>query len=123
MDDLDGQEHFIDLPALPEVGTMMTVRKERAYGVQTDYIDHHTVIGWTRAGVEEHPDSGCAVVISNGQEGFKRMSMGPANAGKKMIEACGSRKDEIILDEQGEADFPVNAGSVAVWVFDRPSAE
>ncbi|MFN4315646.1 MAG: alpha-amylase [Chitinophagaceae bacterium] len=123
VDNSEGQEHFIDLPALPVVGTMMTVRKERAYGVQTDYIDHHTVIGWTRAGVEEYPHSGCAVVISNGQEGFKRMSMGPANAGKKMIEACGSRQEEIILDEHGEADFHVNAGSVSVWIFDRPSAE
>lgn len=117
VDHADGQEHFIDLPAVPCVSTMMTVRKDRAYGTQSDYIDHPSVIGWTRAGTEEHPNSGCAVVITNGQEGFKRMSLGPLHAGKKMVEACGFRQDEIILDENGEADFPVNAGSVAVWIF------
>ena len=48
--------------------TLVNLRKEKAYGVQTDYFDNPNFIGWTRAGDEEHQKSGLAVVISNAGE-------------------------------------------------------
>jgi alpha-amylase len=123
VDNASGQEQFIDLPALSCVATMMKVRKNLAYGLQKDYLDHPSTIGWTREGTGEKDNSGCAVVIANGQEGAKRMNMGKQHAGRKMIECCGHRNEQITLDENGEADFPVNGGSVSVWIFEGASLD
>jgi alpha-amylase len=118
VDNTTGKEEYIELAPLSCVETMMKVRKKLAYGKQTDYLDHSSTIGWTREGVGERENSGCAVVITNGQEGFKHMRMGTQHAGRTMIEVCGHRHEKVILNENGEADFPVNAGSVSVWVFE-----
>ena len=37
---------------------MVKLRKKYAYGVQHDYFDHPDVVGFTREGDAEHPDSG-----------------------------------------------------------------
>lgn len=54
---------------------LLKVRKYFAYGKQTDYFDHYNVIGWTREGSFEHPDSGLAVVMSDGDRGYKQMNV------------------------------------------------
>ncbi|WP_053363273.1 alpha-amylase [Bacillus sp. FJAT-27251] len=96
---------------------LLEARFHKAYGEQTDYFDHPNVIGWVRHGVEEIGHSGCAVVISNGDEGEKKMFVGEAKAGESWIDLTGSRKEQITIDEDGYADFPVNGSSVSVWAF------
>lgn len=94
---------------------LLTLRKNHAYGEEVDYFDHPNTIGWTRLGSKEHPD-GIAVIMTNGDEGFKKMSMGALNADSTFIDYLGNHPDEVQLDENGEADFPVKAGSVSVWI-------
>lgn len=121
VDNTTGTEQYIELSPLDCVETMIKVRKLLAYGKQTDYFDHPSTVGWTREGVEDRENSGCAVVITNGEEGSKKMSMGHRHANRTMKEACGHRQEKIKLDDNGEADFSVNGGSVSVWIFEEAS--
>ncbi|MBG9981323.1 alpha-amylase [Facklamia sp. DSM 111018] len=98
-----------------QLDPLLQLRLRYAYGDQVDYFDHGNTIGWTRLGTDEHPD-GSAVVMTNGEEGFKSMSMGSLNAHKKFVDFLGNHDAVIELDENGNANFPVRAGSVSVWV-------
>jgi alpha-amylase len=108
---------FIELVALPELSQFLKARQHLAYGEQHDYLDHNNCIGWMRAGDEEHPNSGLAVLMSNGEEGFKAMEMGKSFSGKLFIDSLGKRKEEVLIDENGFGEFFCNAGSVSVWVL------
>jgi alpha-amylase len=112
----DGNEYEIFLPACENIDKLMQARKIFAYGVQRDYFDHGNCTGWTREGDEEHPGSGCAVLMSNGDEGRKTMEMGKAHAGRTFYDYLGKREEKITLDDEGKGEFTVGAGSVSVWV-------
>lgn len=112
----DGQDVTVELAAVPGLVEMMKVRSQLAYGPQHDYFDHGNVIGWTREGDNEH-EGGCAVLMSNGQEGNKKMYLGKPNAHKKYIAICGNRQEMIELDDNGEGEFWVNGSAVSVWVL------
>ncbi len=68
------------------------MRKEYAYGEQRDYFDHPNCVGWTREGIDENERSGCAVLLSNGEEGFKHMEIGKRHAGKVFTDYLHKRK-------------------------------
>lgn len=86
---------------------LMKARQRYATGGQTDYFDHANTVGWTR-------ESGMAVVINNGESGWKRMYTG--NPGQVYVDLLGSRSEEITVGGDGWADFTVNGRSVSVWV-------
>jgi len=111
----DGQEHDITLEKLDKMEVLLHVRKHLAYGQQNDYFDHPNCIGWTREGDEQHENSGCAVVLSNGDEGFKVMNIGVQNAGKIFVDYFGNVEGEVQIGEDGSAEFKVNGRSVSVW--------
>ncbi|SEI37087.1 alpha-amylase [Dyadobacter koreensis] len=111
----DGQEHEITLAKMEGLENMLYCRKHISYGLQTDYFDHPNCIGWTRQGDDEHENSGCAVIISNGDEGLKRMEMGLQHAGKVFVDFLNNVQEEITIGEDGWADFKVNGGSVSLW--------
>jgi alpha-amylase len=115
--DEEGNDATVELVALTELPGMCRMRKDLAYGVQRDYLDHHNCIGWTREGADDYPNSGIAVIMSNGQEGVKLMEMGERNAGKTYIDALGKCGHEVTTDEEGKAEFCCNARSVSVWVL------
>ena len=98
------------------IDPLLQARKHYAYGEQIDTFDHANVIAWQRMGDEEHPGSGLAVVISNGDEGYKDLSFGSERAGTVWVDITGNREEEITLDEEGQAAFTVNGGQVSVWV-------
>lgn len=112
----DGNEHPIVLPALAQLPLLTRLRKEAAYGPERDYLDHPNCIGWTREGEDDLPFSGCAVVLSNGDPGNKFMYVGHRHAGRVFIDALGHEDQEILIDENGEAEFYCPGGSVSVWV-------
>jgi alpha-amylase len=112
----DGNDHHIVMPALESLPALLKLRKEAAYGVQHDYFDHPNCIGWTREGKEDMEGSGCAVVLSNGEDGFKKMKVGVAHAGKIFVDALGKCTNQVLLDEHGEGEFNCAAGSVSVWI-------
>ena len=113
----EDEGHEVELVALPELPKLLQVRKDLAYGEQHDYLDHNNCIGWTREGDEEHKNSGLAVLMSNGDEGFKAMEIGKHFSGKTFIDVLGKRTEEVIIDENGFGEFFCEAGSVSVWVL------
>ena len=94
---------------------LLLARKKLAYGEETAYFDHPNVVGFLRMGDAEHPHSGLAAVISNGDAGTKHMTFGSARAGQIFSDITGNRAERIQLDENGAATFTVNGGSVSVW--------
>ena len=96
---------------------LLKLRKNRAYGNQTNYLDHPQFIGWTREGDEEHPDSGLAVVISSAGDGEKRMYIGRKFAGKEFIDSLSNCEDVVTIDEEGFGVFKVKGKSVSVWTL------
>ena len=103
-------------PKKKMLDTMMKLRKKFAYGTQHDYFDDPNVVGFTREGDEEHPDSGLAVIMSDGTGGTKRMYIGRQFAGMHFVDAMGNARYNIKIDENGCGDFYVNRGAVAVWI-------
>lgn len=69
-----------------------------------------------RAGDEKHPDSGLALLLSNGEDGEKVMSVGVTHANETWHEITGSYDDEIVIGDDGKALFRVHGGKLAVWV-------
>ncbi|MEC0245243.1 alpha-amylase [Paenibacillus chitinolyticus] len=97
------------------IDPLLYARQRKAYGEQEDYFDHPNTIGWVRRGDAEIERSGCAVVISNGKDGEKRMFVGEERAGQTWLDMTGTRPEEIVIGDDGFAVFPVNGGSVSVW--------
>ncbi|MEP6597506.1 MAG: alpha-amylase [Ginsengibacter sp.] len=110
----DGKEYEIWMPAVPKIEKLMQARRDYAYGIQRDYFDHANCIGWTREGDGHH--SGCAVVISNGDNGYKTMEIGNWYAGKTFVDLLENNGAEILIYDNGWGEFFVSAGSVSVWV-------
>ena len=96
---------------------LLFARYEKAYGEQHDYFDHPNTIGWVRLGSKDLKHSGCAVVISNGEDGEKRMYVGERKAGETWVDLTNSRDDQITIEDDGYATFPVNGGCVSVWAY------
>ena len=99
------------------IDPLLYARVHKAYGEQIDYFDHPNTIGWVRMGTSEHEGSGCAVVISNGDNGEKRMFVGEERAGESWVDCTENRSDTVEIGDDGWAVFPVNGGSVSVWVM------
>ncbi|MFD2615345.1 alpha-amylase [Paenibacillus gansuensis] len=97
------------------IDPLLHARYHKAYGEQQDYFDHPNTIGWVRLGVPDVEGSGCAVVISNGEDGEKRMFVGEDRAGEVWSDLTGNRGDQVTIGEDGFAAFPVTGGSVSVW--------
>lgn len=112
----DGQECEICLAAVPQIDKLMAARKRFAYGAERNWLDHPNCIGWTREGDDDHPGSGCAVLMSNGDEGSKTMEIGGRHAGKTFVDWVGGRAEKVVIDQDGKGEFKVNGGSVSVWI-------
>jgi alpha-amylase len=110
----DGNEYDIWMPGVENIEKIMEARRDHAYGIQREYFNHPNCIGWTREGDDQH--SGCAVIISNGSEGFKSMEMGKRYSEKIFIDMLHKIPKEITIDKNGWAEFYAPAGGVSVWV-------
>lgn len=111
---IEGQQAIID--------KLLYLRTRHAYGGETDYFDHHHIVGWVRMGDEVHP-YGCAVVMSNGEGGEKQMNIGSINQGAIYADYTGNRNDKVTIDKDGNGVFPCNGGQVSVWVRDQVTSE
>jgi alpha-amylase len=88
-------------------------RKNFAYGDQYSYFDHPNTIGWTRLGDAEHPKA-MAVLMSNGEEGFKWMEVGKPNT--MFYDLTEHIKEPVKTNSYGWAEFRCPGGSVSVWL-------
>lgn len=99
-----------------ELDIIMNARKNYSYGIQHDYIDHHSVIGWTREGDCNHKNSGLAAIITNGLGGVKKMYVGKQHIGEKWYDITDNIKDRVVIDDNGEGVFRVLDGSYSIWI-------
>ena len=112
----DGNDHHIVLKKVNDLPSLLLTRKFLAYGKQRDYFDHKTTIGWTREGIGEKRNSGCAVLLSGGDDGWKYMELGKKHARRVFVDCLGKIEKEITLDKNGGAEFYCKGGSVSVWI-------
>ncbi len=112
----DGNQYDITLAPVQKLPEMMLARKNFAYGTQHEYFDHPNVVGWTREGVAERANSGLAIVMSNGNDGWKWMEVGKQHAGKEFYDFLGYHSEAVTINADGWGEFKAKAGSVSVWV-------
>lgn len=97
---------------------LLKVRKYFAYGEQEDYFYSKDIIGFTRLGDFEHPDSGLAVVMSDKYAGFVKMNLGKKHANCVFYDCLGNVEDKVYINQNGEGIFSCKDGSVSVWIKD-----
>lgn len=98
---------------------LMEARKMFAYGNTEDYSSDRNCIGFIRRGTATHP--GCAVILSNKQEGSKshvhelRMNVGKENGGST-YRSYMTQHGRVEIDAEGWGTFSCFANCVQVWV-------
>ncbi|HEK9926795.1 TPA: DUF1939 domain-containing protein, partial [Streptococcus equi subsp. equi] len=97
---------------------MAELRQQLVYGEQIDYFDHANCIGWTCLGDDQRPQP-LAVVLSNGDAGWKHMEVGQAYAGQVFCDFLDNCQETVVVAEDGWADFKVEAGSISAWVLQK----
>lgn len=102
--------------AVPGLKKLCSIRKLYAYGRQKDYFDDGSLVGFTRAGDSEHPDSGLAVLMTDSVSGTKRMQVDEKYAGEAFYNVLCPYMDPVVLDADGSGVFRADGGSVSVWV-------
>lgn len=110
----DGGEYDITIGKVESLENLIRARAQYAYGEQYVYFDDESCVGFTRLGDDDH--SGCAVIMSNSGAASKSMEMGGNYAGKNFVDMLGHCDQTITIDEHGWCEFPVEAGSVSVWI-------
>ena len=113
----DGQTYPIDMPIIEQLDELILARQRFAHGVQTLFFDHPNCIAFSRSGTDEYP--GCVVVMSNGDDGEKTIHLGENYGNKTWRDFLGNRQESVVTDENGEATFFCNGGSVSVWVIEE----
>ena len=58
------------------------------------------------------------VVMSNGDEGEKTLTLGENYGNKRWRDFLGNREEIVETDGEGCATFTCNGGSVSVWVLE-----
>ena len=95
---------------------LLKVRKYFAYGEQRDYFNHNNIIGFTREGDTEHPDSGLAVVMTDKNGGSIQMNVGKKLANTVFYDCTGNLSETVYVDNDGNGIFYCKDGSVSVWI-------
>ncbi|HEY0222468.1 MAG TPA: alpha-amylase [Lactovum miscens] len=98
---------------------MICLRSKMEIFECSDYFDHPDIVGWTSIVKIDDHSTGLAVILTNATGGSKWMTIGAIEAGKVYIDLLGHRTDKIKLNEEGRAEFPVNDGSVSVWICEE----
>ncbi len=112
----DGSDQEIFLDVCENLDKLLLARKNYAFGLQRDYFDHPNCVGWTREGTDENENSGCAVLLSNGDEGFKNMEIGSKFAGRVFKDFLEKHPAGVTINKDGLGEFYVTPGSVSVWI-------
>ena len=97
---------------------LLKIRKYFAYGEQEDYLVSPNIIGFTRSGDYEHPDSGLAVVMSDKEGGTITMNLGKNLSNTVFYDCLGNIEEKVYIDSEGNGTFSCKDGSVSVWIKD-----
>ena len=104
---------------VPGLLKLLKVRELYAYGKENLFFDAPSVVGFTREGDSEYPDSGVAVLLTDSVAGSKRMYIGQQHAGKNMTDVMGGVSETVTVGPDGWAGFSVGGGAVSVWMFEK----
>ena len=110
----DGNEYEIWLDKVENLEELLQARCDYAFGLQRSYFDHPNCIGWTREGDENH--SGCAIIMSNGDNGNKYMEIGKRYSGRTFTDLLKKIDAEVKINDEGWGEFFSPAGSLSVWI-------
>ncbi|CAM8674485.1 alpha-amylase [Kluyvera sp. M-M157-B] len=113
----DGENYVIDMPVIEQLHELIHARQRFAHGVQTLWFDHPNCIAFSRSGTEDMP--GCVVVLSNGDAGEKKLTLGENYANKRWKDFLNNREECVETNDAGGATFTCNGGSVSVWVMEE----
>lgn len=97
-----------------ELPTLMKLRQSHAYGKEHDYYDHGNIVGFTREG--RCQKEGLALIVSDGPGGTKKMYVGISHQGQTYVDALKNRSEEVYIEKDGHGNFPVEGGSISVWI-------
>ncbi len=106
--EVDSKDKMLDL--------FIKLRKYYAYGDQYDYFNNRNIVGFTRLGDYEHPDSGLAVVMSDARGGAVQMNVGKNLANTVFYDCTGNLSETVYVDNDGNGIFYCKDGSVSVWI-------
>lgn len=112
----DGETYQINMPVIAQLDQLLIARQRFAHGVQTLWFDHPNCVAFSRSGTDDDP--GCVVILSNGDEGEKTLQLGENYANKRWRDFLGNRQETVETDDNGEAVFTCEGGSVSVWVLE-----
>lgn len=116
--DQKNEQHItINLKPTDKIKDIIHARNVFAYGDEHDYFDEANCVAWVRKGLADNPQSGCAVIISNGEAATKSVNMGTKFANKKIKDNLNNHTDILEVNASGDVLVKVNAGSVSVWVL------
>jgi alpha-amylase len=98
--------------------TLLMLRKEKAYGKQTDFWIDANCIGWERAGDAGMPGSGLVVLLSNATESVSRqLQLSQRFAGKRLSNVFGNLANEVRIDAAGNGVFELGTAKAGVWII------
>ncbi|MFU0874339.1 alpha-amylase [Kluyvera sichuanensis] len=112
----DGNAYHIDMPVIHQLHELIDARQRFAHGVQTLFFDHPNCIAFSRSGTQEAP--GCVVVMSNGDDGEKNITLGENYGNKSWRDFLKNREETVLTDATGTGTFTCQGGSVSVWVME-----
>lgn len=98
-----------------ELDRLMKIRRDYVYGDQQDRFDDPNLIGWIHHGSAEHPGKLVTLLCTADEDRTMQIDLGADQAGKTFVDLSGHRRELVILDDAGCADFPVSSRSYAVW--------
>ena len=113
----DGHSYQIEMPVIAQLHALIDARQRFAHGVQTLFFDHPNCIAFSRSGTDEMP--GCVVVLSNGDDGEKTLTLGENYGNKRWKDFLGNREETVETDGGGTALFTCPGGGVSVWVLEE----
>mgnify|MGYP002756199146 FL=1 len=97
------------------IDKLLEVRRIHAYGEQINHLDNPNVIAIQRTGRDEW--TGCVAVLSNSEEEEEiQIELGKERAGQVWQEVTGSGYEDIVIDEEGNANFKVESEKISVWI-------
>ena len=97
------------------IDKLLEIRRIHAYGEQINHLDDPNVIAIQRTGRDER--TGCVAVLSNSEEEEEiQVEIGKEKAGEVWQEVTGSEYEDVVIDEDGNANFKVEPEKISVWI-------
>ena len=96
-----------------DIDKLLKLRQGSMTGIQHDYFDDFSVIGWSFEG--ETKAQGFAVIMTDRTGGTKRMEVGKAHTGQVFEDVLHNCEQDVVIDDEGFGEFVCIDGSLSVY--------